>query len=53
MVRRDRRPHVACRADDVRPGEQRIVQINGRSVGVFNVAGRYYALHAATRHLHC
>ncbi|MFQ5408282.1 MAG: Rieske (2Fe-2S) protein [Anaerolineales bacterium] len=50
MVRRDRRPHVAGRADDVRPGEQRIVQINGRSVGVFNVAGRYYALHNRCPH---
>jgi len=33
-----------CRASDLPPGERRIVEIDGISVGVFNVGGRYYAL---------
>jgi nitrite reductase (NADH) small subunit len=42
-VRRERR-HVLCTVADVPPGERRIVEIEGRSIGVFNVEGRFYAL---------
>ena len=34
----------ACRSDEVQPGERVIRELNGRSVGVFNVEGRFYAL---------
>jgi nitrite reductase/ring-hydroxylating ferredoxin subunit len=37
-------PHVVCRTEELPPGERKIVTANGRSVGVFNVGGRYYAL---------
>lgn len=33
-----------CHVDDLSPGERRIVQVGNRSIGVFNVAGKYYAL---------
>jgi len=34
----------ACRSDEIRPGERVIRELNGRSVGVFNVDGRFHAL---------
>ena len=30
---------------DFQPGEQRIIDVKGKQIGIFNVAGRYYALH--------
>ncbi len=36
--------YVACRADEIGPGERKIVDVGGRSVGVFNVGGEYFAL---------
>lgn len=38
------RKYVVGRADDVPDGSRLIVDVNGRSVGIFNVAGTYYAL---------
>ncbi len=40
----DRTPHVVCPARELPPGERRLVEIDGRSIGVFNVDGEYYAL---------
>jgi len=34
----------ACRTDELAPGERVIRELNGRSVGVFNIDGRLYAL---------
>jgi len=42
--------HEAGKAD-LLPGERRIVAINGRSVGIFNVNGEYYALHNRCPHM--
>jgi nitrite reductase (NADH) small subunit len=39
-----------CRASEVPPGSRRIVEVEGRSIGVFNVAGRFYALHNGCPH---
>jgi nitrite reductase (NADH) small subunit len=36
--------HVICRAEDLPPGGRRIVEIDGKSIGVLNVDGRYHAL---------
>jgi nitrite reductase/ring-hydroxylating ferredoxin subunit len=33
-----------CPVDELPPGERTIVELNGHSVGVFNVEGEYYAL---------
>jgi 3-phenylpropionate/trans-cinnamate dioxygenase ferredoxin subunit len=35
---------VVARAEEIPPGERKIVEISGRSIGVFNLDGRYYAL---------
>jgi 3-phenylpropionate/trans-cinnamate dioxygenase ferredoxin subunit len=36
--------HVVGRVADVPPGERLIVTLEGRSIGVFNVHGRFFAL---------
>ncbi len=36
--------HVVGRVSEIPPGERRIVELEGRSIGVFNVNGTYYAL---------
>jgi nitrite reductase/ring-hydroxylating ferredoxin subunit len=36
--------HVVATISEIGPGERKIVEIEGRSIGVFNVGGRYYAL---------
>ena len=46
----DGRAHVVCAAADLRPGDRRIVELEGRSIGVFNVAGRFHALHNGCPH---
>ena len=44
------RPHAVCATADLAPGERRIVELAGRSIGVFNVNGRFYALHNRCPH---
>ena len=36
--------HVVARVDEIPPGERKIVEIAGRSIGVFNVDGEFFAL---------
>ena len=36
--------HVVATTDEIGPGQRKIVEIEGRSIGVFNVEGRYYAI---------
>jgi nitrite reductase (NADH) small subunit len=50
MARLEDGRHVVCRASEVAPGERRIVEVDGRSIGVFNVAGRFHALHNGCPH---
>lgn len=42
--------HVVCPASDLQPGERRIVEVEGLSIGVFNVDGEYHALANACPH---
>jgi nitrite reductase/ring-hydroxylating ferredoxin subunit len=42
--------HVVGTTDEIPPGGRTIVDIDGRSIGVFNVAGRYYALRNTCPH---
>jgi nitrite reductase/ring-hydroxylating ferredoxin subunit len=42
--------HPVARASEIPPGERRIVEVEGRSIGVFNVAGRFYALRNTCPH---
>lgn len=36
--------HEVCSVDELPPGERRIVEVSGLSIGVFNVDGEFYAL---------
>lgn len=36
--------HVICRVDELPPGQHRIVSVQGRSVGIYNVNGAFHAL---------
>ena len=36
--------HIVGRVTELAPGERKIVEVEGRSIGIFNVHGRYYAL---------
>jgi 3-phenylpropionate/trans-cinnamate dioxygenase ferredoxin subunit len=36
--------HVVCYADELLPGDRRIVEFEGRSIGVFNVNGAFHAV---------
>ncbi|HVL84491.1 MAG TPA: Rieske 2Fe-2S domain-containing protein [Pseudonocardia sp.] len=38
------RTHPVGRVSEIPPGSRRIVEVDGRSIGVFNVGGRFYAL---------
>lgn len=42
--------HVVARTSELPPGERKIVEVEGRSIGVFNVHGEYYALRNACPH---
>ena len=33
-----------CTTEELQPGERKIVDAGGRSIGVFNVGGSYHAL---------
>jgi nitrite reductase/ring-hydroxylating ferredoxin subunit len=35
---------AVARADEIAPGERKLVSVGGRSIGVFNLGGEYYAL---------
>ena len=41
---------LACREGELPPGDRVICELDGLSVGVFNVHGRYYALHNRCPH---
>ncbi len=36
--------YVACRSDEIPPGGRKIVDVAGRSIGIFNLQGEYFAL---------
>ena len=36
--------HIIGRVSELTPGQRRIVEVDGRSIGVFNVHGQFYAL---------
>lgn len=42
--------HVVCPASELPPGSRRIVEVAGRSIGVFNVHGSYCAIRNACPH---
>jgi nitrite reductase/ring-hydroxylating ferredoxin subunit len=42
--------HVVARVSELPPGSRKIVEVNGRSIGVFNVHGRFHALRNVCPH---
>ena len=42
--------HVVGRVAEIPPGGRKIVELEGRSIGVFNVRGTFYALRNACPH---
>jgi nitrite reductase/ring-hydroxylating ferredoxin subunit len=42
--------HVVARVDEIPRGDRRIVTVGGRSIGVLNVDGRFYALRNTCPH---
>jgi nitrite reductase/ring-hydroxylating ferredoxin subunit len=42
---------VVGRVEEIPPGERRIVEANGREIGVFNIDGRFYAMLNRCPHL--
>ena len=42
--------HVVCAADELPPGSRTIVEIDGRSIGVFNVDGELFAIRNSCPH---
>jgi len=42
--------HVVGKVSEVNPGERRIVEADGRSIGVFNVDGAFFALRNSCPH---
>ena len=42
--------HVVGTVEEIPPGERKIVEIAGRSIGVFNVGGEFYALRNTCPH---
>jgi nitrite reductase/ring-hydroxylating ferredoxin subunit len=49
-TRRPRRKILAGPAD-LQPGQKKIVELDGKMVGLFNVAGTYHALHNRCPHM--
>jgi 3-phenylpropionate/trans-cinnamate dioxygenase ferredoxin subunit len=41
---------VVARAEELPPGQRKIVTVSGREIGVFNVDGEYYALRNVCPH---
>jgi nitrite reductase/ring-hydroxylating ferredoxin subunit len=36
--------YEVCNVDEIAPGERKIVDVKNISIGIFNIAGKYYAL---------
>ncbi len=42
--------YAVATVDEIPPGGRKIVEVGGRSIGVFNIAGEYYALRNSCPH---
>jgi nitrite reductase/ring-hydroxylating ferredoxin subunit len=42
--------YVVAKASELRPGERKLVEVGGRSIGVFNVEGTFHALRNVCPH---
>lgn len=44
------KPHVICKTSELPPGARRIVDVAGKSVGIFNIGGEFFALRNVCPH---
>ncbi len=44
MASRSAKRHAIAKAEDIPPGGRKIVTVDGREMGIFNLDGSYYAL---------
>jgi 3-phenylpropionate/trans-cinnamate dioxygenase ferredoxin subunit len=42
--------YAVSKADELADGERKVVDVNGRSIGIFNIDGKYFALRNACPH---
>jgi 3-phenylpropionate/trans-cinnamate dioxygenase ferredoxin subunit len=42
---------IAIGSADLNPGERKIIEVDGKSIGLFNVNGEYFALHNRCPHM--
>jgi nitrite reductase/ring-hydroxylating ferredoxin subunit len=42
--------HVVAAVDEIPPGERKLVEVNGRNIVVFNLAGEFFALNNRCPH---
>lgn len=45
------RKRLFCGPADLLPGERRLLEVDGKQVGIFNVKGEYHALHNRCPHM--
>lgn len=41
---------VIAKANEIRPGKSKVVEVGGRSIAIFNLEGRYYAIENVCPH---
>jgi len=44
--------HIVCRLSELPPGHRKLIQVGRKSIGIFNVDGRFYALLNHCPHQH-
>jgi 3-phenylpropionate/trans-cinnamate dioxygenase ferredoxin subunit len=43
-------PYIVAKASEIPPGSKKIVEVGGRSIGVFNINGQFHALRNVCPH---
>ena len=36
--------HVVATVEEIPPGQRKVIEVSGRSIGIFNVSGEFFAL---------
>ena len=50
VKRKSNKKFSACQIADLQPGQRLLLNLDGKSVGLFNVGGRFHALHNRCPH---
>jgi len=46
----NKKRHVVCRVEELPPGQRKIIEVDNKSIGVFNIGGQFYALRNVCPH---